>query len=72
LRKDYVDYETGFCLPVALTVLEKKIFSLPVQKILGISEHHEQILKRKTQGIFLQKISFLDVIVSETKMFKKS
>jgi hypothetical protein len=64
---------------VALTVLEKKIFkdlasfrgfSLPVRKIFGISEPHEQILERATQGIFLQKISFLGIIVSE-KIFKE-
>jgi hypothetical protein len=30
-------------------------FSLPVWKIFGISEPHEQILKRKPQGTFLQK-----------------
>jgi hypothetical protein len=64
---------------VALAVLEKKIlkdlasfrgFSLPVRKIFGISEPYEQILKGPTQGIFLQKISFLGIIVSE-KMFKE-
>jgi hypothetical protein len=44
------DYKTGFCSPVALTVLEKIFkdffpsFSLPVQKIFGISEPREQIL----------------------------
>jgi hypothetical protein len=38
-----MDYETGFCSPVALNVLEKKIFkdfaffSLPVWKIYRIS-----------------------------------
>jgi hypothetical protein len=65
---------------VALAVLEKKIFkdlasfcgfSLPVQKIFGISEPFEQILKRPTQGTFLPKISFLGVIVSEKKIFKE-
>jgi hypothetical protein len=70
------DYKIGFCSLVALTVLEKKIFkdfaffpsfSLPVRKIL---EPHEQILKRTSQGTFLQKISFLGVMVSE-KMFKE-
>jgi hypothetical protein len=70
------DYETGFCLPVALTVLEKEIFkefaifpsfSLPVRKIFRISELREQILKRTPKGIFLQKISFLGVIVSVGK-----
>jgi hypothetical protein len=45
-------------------------FSLPVRKIFGISEPHEQILKRPTQSKFLQKISFLGVIVSE-KIFKE-
>jgi hypothetical protein len=53
---------------VAVTVLENKIFkdlasfcgfSLPVKKILGILEPYEQILEKTTQGIFLQKISFL-------------
>jgi hypothetical protein len=61
---------------VALAVLEKKIFkdlasfcvfSLPVRKIFGILEPFEQILKRPTQGIFLPKISFLGIIVSEKK-----
>jgi hypothetical protein len=47
---------------VALTVLEKKI--------LEISEPCEQILKRQTQGTFLQKFSFLGIIVSEEKIFK--
>jgi hypothetical protein len=65
---------------VALTVLEKKIFkdlasfcvfSLPVCKIFGISEPFEQILERTTQGIFLQKISFLGIIVSEKKILKE-
>jgi hypothetical protein len=63
---------------VALAVLEKIFkdlvsfcgFSLPVQKIFGISEPYEQILERTTQGIFLQKISFLGLIVSE-KIFKE-
>jgi hypothetical protein len=73
------DYKTGFCSPVALTALEKKIFkdlaflpsfSIPVRKIFRISEPHEQILKRTPQGTFLQKISFLGLIVSE-KMFKE-
>jgi hypothetical protein len=54
--------QTVFCSPVALTFLEKKIF--------GISEPYEQILERTTQGIFLQKISFLGIIVSE-KTFKE-
>jgi hypothetical protein len=57
---------------MALTVLEKIfkdlanfcIFSLPVRKIFGISEPCEQILKRPTQGIFMQKISFLGIKVS--------
>jgi hypothetical protein len=57
-------------------VLEKKIFkdlasfggfSLPVQKIFGISEPFEQILKRPTQTQFLPKISFLGFKVSEKK-----
>ena len=65
---------------MALAVLEKKIFkdlasfrgfSLPVRKIFGISEPFEQILKRPTQGIFLPKISFLGIIVSEKKIFKE-
>jgi hypothetical protein len=51
------DYETAFCSVLALMVLEKKIFkdkaifcsfSLPVRKLLGISEPYEQILKRTT------------------------
>jgi hypothetical protein len=72
------DYETGFCSPVALMVLVKIFkdfmffpgFSLPVQKIFKIFEPLEQILKRTPQGTFLQKISFLGVMVSE-KMFKE-
>jgi hypothetical protein len=64
---------------VALAVLEKKIFkdlasfcgfSLPVQKIYGIAEPFEQILKRPTQGTFLPQISFLGIIVSK-KIFKE-
>jgi hypothetical protein len=64
---------------VALTVLGKKIFkdlasfrgfSLPVRKIFGICEPFKQILKWPTQGTFLPKISFLDIIVSE-KIFKE-
>jgi hypothetical protein len=47
------------------------LFSLPVRKIFGILEPCEQILKRTPQGIFLQKISFLGVIVSEKKIFKE-
>jgi hypothetical protein len=71
------DYKTGFCSPVALTILEKKtlkktlLFSLPVWKIFRISEPCEQILKRIPQGTYLQNISFLGVIVSEKKMFKE-
>jgi hypothetical protein len=73
------DFKTGFCSPVALTVLEKIFkdfaffpsFSLPVRKIFGISEPREQILERTPQGTFLQKISFLGVIDSEKKMFKE-
>jgi hypothetical protein len=48
---------------VALAVLEKKIlagfrgFSLPVRKIFSISEPFEQILKKPTQGTFLQKLA---------------
>jgi hypothetical protein len=62
-----------FFPPVAFTILEKKIwlfpsFSLSVKKIFGISEHREQNLT--SQGTFLQKNSFLDVIVSK-KMFKE-
>jgi hypothetical protein len=49
----------------------RRRFSLPVRKIFGISEPHEQILKRTHQGTFLQKISFLGVIVSEKKMYKE-
>jgi hypothetical protein len=45
-------------------------FSPPVWKIFGISEPREQILKRTPHGTFLQKISFLGVIVSE-KMFEE-
>jgi hypothetical protein len=65
---------------VALAVLEKEIFkdlasfcgfSLPVQKIFRILEPYEQILGRTIQGIFLQKISFLGIIVSEKKIFKE-
>jgi hypothetical protein len=65
---------------VALMVLDKKIFkdlaifcgfSLPVLKIFRISEPCKQILKRPTQGTFLQKISFLGIIVSEKKIFKE-
>jgi hypothetical protein len=65
---------------VALAVLEKTIFkdlaslcgfSLPVQKIFGISEPSEQISKRPIQGTFLPKISFLGIIVSEKKIFKE-
>jgi hypothetical protein len=57
-------------------VLEKKIFkdfafSLPVWKIFGISEPREQILKRTPHGTFLQKISFLGVVVSGKKMFEE-
>jgi hypothetical protein len=64
---------------VALVVLEKKIlkylanfcgFSLPVWKIFGISEPFKQILKMPTQGTFLPKISFLDIIVFE-KIFEE-
>jgi hypothetical protein len=63
---------------VALTVLEKifkalasfRGFSLPVQKIFGISEQYEKNLERTTQGIFLQKISFLVIAVSE-KIFRE-
>jgi hypothetical protein len=48
---------------VALAVLEKNFkdlasfrgFSLPIQKIFGISEPFEQILKKPTQGTFLRK-----------------
>jgi hypothetical protein len=55
---------------VALAVLEKifkslasfRGFSLPVRKIFGISEPFEQILKKPTQGTFLPKISFLDLL----------
>jgi hypothetical protein len=46
------------------------LFSLPVGKIFGIWEPREQILKRTPYGKFLQKISFLGVIVSKKKMFK--
>jgi hypothetical protein len=46
-------------------------FSLPDQKIFRISEPREQILKRTPQGTFLQKISYLGVIVFEKKMFKE-
>jgi hypothetical protein len=45
-------------------------FSLPVRKIFGIWGPYEQILERTTQVIFLQKISFLGIIVSEKKIFK--
>jgi hypothetical protein len=38
---------------------------------LGISEPYEQILERTTQGIFLPKISFLGIIVSEKKVSKE-
>jgi hypothetical protein len=61
--------------PVALTILEKIFkdfaffpsFSLPVWKLFGISEPREQIIKRTPQGTFLQKISFLGIIVCEKK-----
>jgi hypothetical protein len=73
------DYKTVFNSPMAFAVLEKifkdlasfRGFSIPVRKIFGISEAHEQILKMTSQGTFLQKISFLGVIVSEKKMFKE-
>jgi hypothetical protein len=74
------DYEIVFCSVLALMVLEKKIFkdlarfhgfSLPVQKIFGISEPFEQILKRPTQGTVLPNISFLGIIASEKKIFKE-
>jgi hypothetical protein len=64
-----------FCSPVAFAVLEKIFkdlasfhgFSLPVQKIIRISEPFKQIIKRPTQGTFtfMPKISFLGIIVSE-------
>jgi hypothetical protein len=41
-----------------------------VRKIFLILEPCEQILKRPTQGTYLQNINFLDVIVTEKKMFK--
>jgi hypothetical protein len=65
---------------VAFAVLEKKIFkdlasfcgfSLPVRKIIGISEPFEQIINRPNQGTFMPKISFLVIIVSEKKIFKE-
>jgi hypothetical protein len=68
-------YGTAFCLILPLIVLEDKIFkdlaifgsfSLPVWKLFRIPEPYEQILKRTTQGTFLQKIRPL---VSE--MFKE-
>jgi hypothetical protein len=74
-----IDFKTVFCSPVAIMVLEKifkdlaffRGFSLPVRKIFRISEACQQILKRPTQGTFLQKISFLGIIVSEKKIFKE-
>jgi hypothetical protein len=64
---------------VALRVLKKIFkdlasfcgFSLSVRKIFEVSEICEQILKKLTQGTFLQKISFLGIIVSEKKIFKE-
>jgi hypothetical protein len=65
---------------VAFAVLEKKIFkdlanfrgfSLPVRKIIGISEPFKQIIKRPTQETFMPKISFLGIIVSEKKIFEE-
>jgi hypothetical protein len=64
---------------VALRVLEKIFkdlasfhgFSLPVRKIFRISQPYEQILERTTQGLFLQKISFLGIKVSEKKIFEE-
>jgi hypothetical protein len=65
---------------VAFAVLEKKIFkdlasfrgfSLPVWKIIGISEQFKQTIKRPTQGTFMPKISFLGIIASEKKIFKE-
>jgi hypothetical protein len=44
---------------------------LPVLKIFGIPEPYEQILERTTQGTFLQKNSFLGIIVSQKKIFKE-
>jgi hypothetical protein len=37
-------------------------FSPPVRKLFIIPEPYEQILKRTTQGTFLQQISLLDII----------
>jgi hypothetical protein len=74
------NYKTVFNSPVAFAVLEKKIFkdlasfpgfSLPVPKIIRISEPFKQIIKRPTQGSFMPKISFLGIIVSEKKIFKE-
>jgi hypothetical protein len=73
------DYETVFCSPVVLMVLEQKIFkdlanfpgfSLLVSKVFRILEQCDQILIRATQGTFLQKINFLGIIVSE-RIFKE-
>jgi hypothetical protein len=79
LRKDLLrDYETTFCSPLALMVLEKIVkkftifsgFTLPVRKIFGIQESFEHNLMRPTLGTFLPKICFLGVIFSE-KIFKE-
>jgi hypothetical protein len=76
LRKDLL--EIIFCLPLALKLLEKKIFEdlamFPVfhfmfLKYLKLGNPVEKNLKRPTQETFLQTISFLCVIVSE-KIFK--
>jgi hypothetical protein len=78
LRKYLLGIIKLICSSLALAVLEKIFkdlagfhgFSLPVQKIFGISEPFEQILRWPTQGTFLPKISFLGIIVSEKKIFK--
>jgi hypothetical protein len=66
------------CSPVALMVLEKifkdlAVFFMVFHFLLfgKYSEPCKQILKRPTQGTFLQTICFLDIIVSEKKIFKE-
>jgi hypothetical protein len=77
-KRPLIDFKTVYCLPLEVTILEKIFkdsasfhgFSLPVRKIFRILEPCEQMLKRPTQGTFVQKISFLGIIVSE-KIFKE-
>jgi hypothetical protein len=60
----FIHFKTVFCSRVALTDLEKRIlkdlasfrgFSFPVWKVFRICEPCKPILKRPTQGSFLQK-----------------